>query len=184
MSDDRVIQAKITRAGMRAVFAADNAGLDLKLSHLAIGTGQGTGYVPTGNEVALKSEIQRVAIGGGDYLGDFEILVQAMLDGAPQGWVNEVGIFDQSGALFAIWSEINAPLAYKTAGVPLIVALTLAVSEIPPNALTIVVGGPNVNITIAGPFAQLSAELIRLQRRAVESENARLIPLIQNTWAP
>ncbi len=182
MTDDRVIQAKITRDGMRAVFAASNTGLDLKLTHIAIGTGQNTGYAPTGNEAALRTEFQRAAIGGGDYLGDFEILIQAMLAGAPQGWIHEVGVFTEDGTLFAVWSEINAPIAYKTANVPVIIALTLAVSEIPPGSLTIVAGGPNVNITIAGPFAELSAELIRLQRRAVESENARLVPAIQSTW--
>lgn len=169
---DRVIAAKITRNGMRAVFNATNTGVDLRLSHIAIGTGAGTGYVPTGNEAALKSEFQRVAIGGGDYMADFEILVQAMFDGGTVGWVNEVGIFDETGTLFALWSEVNAPLAYKTAGVPLIIALTLAVSEIPPNSLTIVAGGASVNISIAAPFSTLSAELIRLQKRVLSSDVA------------
>jgi Phage tail-collar fibre protein len=181
---ERTLAARITRAGMREVFAATNNGLDLKISHIGWGTGLNVGYVPTGNETALKSEVQRVAIGGGDYLGDFEILVQAMLDGNPAGWIHEIGVFDEGGTLFAVWSEINAPLAYKSPGVPLIIALTLAVSEIPPNALTIVAGGANVNITIAGPLAQISAELLRLQRRAVETEIARLTPVIQTTYAP
>lgn len=182
MSTDRVISARITRAGMRALFNATQTGVDLKLSHIAIGSGQGTGYVPTGNETALRTEFLRQAIGGGDYLTDFEILVQSLFDGPSTGWVHEVGVFDEGGTLFAIWSEPNAPLAFKTANVPVIIALTLAVSEIPPNSLTIIAGGPSVNIMIAGPFATLSAELLRLQRRAVESENARLIPVIQNTW--
>jgi Phage tail-collar fibre protein len=182
MSDDRVISARITRAGMRALFSATNTGVDLKLSHIAVGTGQGVGYIPTGNETALRTEFQRKPIGGGDYLTDFEILVQAMLDGPSQGWVHEVGIFDEAGVLFAIWSEPNGSLVYKTAGVPVIIALTLAVSEIPPNSLTIIAGGANVNIIIAEPFADMSAEILRLQRRAVQSENARLIPIIQNTW--
>ena len=179
---DRVISAKITRAGMRALFNATQTGVDLKLSHIAIGTGQGSGYVPTGNEGALRTEFLRQAIGGGEYLTDYEILVQALLDGPSTGWVHEVGVFDEAGVMFALWSEPNAPLAFKSVNVPVIIALTLAVSEIPPNSLTIISGGPSVNIFIAGPFAQLSAEIIRLQRRAVESENARLIPQIQTTW--
>lgn len=182
MSNDRVISAKITRAGMRALFNATQTGVDLKLSHIAVGTGQGTGYVPTGNETVLRTEFLRQAIGGGEYLTDFEILVQALLTGPSTGWVHEVGIFDETGVLFALWSEPNAPLAFKSANVPIVIALTLAVSEIPPNSLTIVAGGPSVNIIIAGPFAQLSAEIVRLQRRVLESENARLIPIIQKTW--
>lgn len=175
---DRAIVAKITRTGMRAVFNAANTGLALQLSHIAVGTAAGNGYVPTGNEVALRGEFQRAPIGGGDYVSDFEILVQAMLDGPAQGWIKEVGIFDENGKLFAVWSEVNAPLAYKSNGVPVIIAMTLALSEIPPNSIELIVGGPNVNITIASPFALLSAELLRLQRRAVESENARLTPEI------
>lgn len=183
MSDERAIVAKITRAGMRAVFDATKTGLELKLSHIAIGTGGGTGYVPNGSETKLKSEFQRIPIGGGDYIGDFEILVQAMMDGAAQGWVHEVGVFDENGVLFAVWSEINAPLAYKTANVPLIIALTLAVSEIPPSSLSIVVGGPSVNITVAGPLSTLAAEIVRLQRWVVNSEIIRLTAVINSKWS-
>lgn len=179
---ERIIKARITRAGMRALFSASNTGLDLKLSHIGIGTGGGTGYVTTGGETALKGEFMRVAIGGGEYLTAYEILVQAMIDGANNGWINEVGIYDEAGVLFAVWSEVNAPLAYKSAGIPIIIALTLAVSEIPPNSITIVAGGPSVNITVAGPFARISAEIVRLQRRIVQSEIDRLTPLINTTW--
>jgi hypothetical protein len=179
---DRILSAKITRGGMRAVFNATSTGLDLKLSHIAIGTGAGTGYVPNGNEVRLKNEFQRVAIGGGDYITNFEILVQALFDGAPVGWVHEVGIFDENGVLFALWSEINAPLAYKSNGVAMITALTLAVTEIPPNALTVVAGGASVNIILAEPFAQLSAEVLRLQRIAVQNETQKLTPSFNDRW--
>lgn len=179
---ERVLTAKITRAGMRAVFAANKQGLDLDLTHIAIGTGGGSGYVPNGNETALMSEFERVQIGGGDYLSDFEILVEGLLTGAPAGWVNEVGIFTSAGVLFAVWSEVNAPLAYKTAHVPLVLGLTLAIGDVPPGSLSIVVGAPSVNITIAGPFATLAAELIRLQRRATETEKERVLPIIQTTW--
>lgn len=177
---ERVLNARITRAGMRAVFAANNQGLALDLSHVAIGTGGGSGYVPSGNETALMSEFERAAIGGGEYLSDFEILVQAMLTGTPQGWVNEVGIFTASGVLFAVWSEVNAPIAYKTQSVPLVLGLTLAIGDVPAGSLNIVVGAPSVNITIAGPFAILAAELIRLQRRATETERDIVIPQIQS----
>ena len=179
---ERVLTARITRAGMRAIFAANNQGLDLDLTHIAIGTGGGSGYTPNGNETALMSEFERVQIGGGDYLSDFEILVEGLLTGTPAGWVNEIGVFTSAGVLFAVWSEPNAPLAYKTANVPLVLGLTLAVGDVPPGSLNIVVGAPSVNITIAGPFSALAAELIRLQRRATETETERVLPIIQNTW--
>jgi hypothetical protein len=177
--DARVLSAKITRAGLTALFSADRAGLQLKLAHIAIGTGQANnGYAPTGFETALRGEFQRVAVGGGEAVGETEILVQALFDGAPKGWINEVGIFDEDGVLFALWSEPNAPLAYKSPSVPLVVALTLAVSEIPAGSLTLMVGGPSVNITLAAPLAGIAAEIVRLQRRAVQTECERLDPTI------
>lgn len=185
---ERAIKMKITRNGMRALFASDNAGVQMQLSHIAIGTGGGTGYVPVGNETALRSEFERVPIAGGEYLGPFEILAEGNFAGAASGWINEIGIFAtpenpaDPPVLFALWSEVQAALTYKSANVPVVIGATISLSEIPPNSLTLSVGAPSVNITIAGPFAQLSAEIIRLQRRAVESENARLIPVINTTW--
>lgn len=178
MSEARVIAAKITRVGMAALFAADSQGLALRLSHIALGAGGGTGYVPTGAETALRSEFVRVAIGGGETLAPDEILVQALIDGAAQGWINEIGVFDEDGVLFAVWSEVATPLAYKSAGVPLVVALTLAVAEIPSDRIEIVVGSPSVNITIAAPFADLAAQVVRLQRRVTQSECEKLAPTI------
>lgn len=178
---ERVLTAKLTRAGMRALFNATNTGMRLDLSHIAVGT---SGYVPAGTETALVTEVSRAAIGGGDYLSDFEIMVSGLFTDATAGWVNEIGVFTSTGVLFALWSEVGAPVVYKTANVPLALGLTLAVGDVPPGSLNIIVGAPSVNITIAGPFSTLAAELIRLQRRAIESEVARLMPLITNTAAP
>lgn len=180
MTDDvRVLTARITRAGLTALFAADRSGVQLKLAQIAIGSGQtNNGYPLTGYETALRAEFQRVAVGGGEAIGETEIFVQALFQGAAQGWINEVGVYDEDGVLFALWSEPNAPLAYKSAAVPLIVALTLAVSEVPAGSLTLVVGGPSVNIAVAGPFADMAAQIIRLQRRVTQTECDRLAPTI------
>jgi len=178
---ERVLIARLTRAGLRAVFNATNNGLQLDLTHIALGYAGNAGYVPTGTETALRNEFARVAIGGGEYLGDYEILVEGLFEVTAQAWVHEVGVF-AGDTLVAVWSEVNAPLAYKTAGIPLVIGMTLAIGEVPPNALNIVAGGPSVNITIAGPFAIFAAELIRLQRRATETEKERVVPIIQNTW--
>ncbi|MEQ1670061.1 MAG: phage tail protein [Hyphomicrobium sp.] len=187
---ERTLPAKITRAGMRALFSAQNNGLDLKLSHIAVGragaaagrAGGNGGYLPNGNETALMTEFDRVAIGGGDYLSDYEIMVSGLMVSAPEGWVHEIGIFADDGTLFALWSEVNAPLGYKTPGIQFIVSLTLAVSEVPPNALTIMVGAPNVNITIAGELAVFATELIRLQNRTINADVERYTAEITSTW--
>lgn len=187
MSDERVLIAKITRAGMRALFNAESNGLKLDLSHIAVGRGisadnASRGYVPTGAETELEREFSRAAIGGGDYLGDFEIMVEALMDDATAGWVHEVGVFTSDGTLFAVWSEENNPLAYKTSGVPIAIGLTLAMQEVPPDSINILVGAPNINITVIGPMAFLAASLLRLTIANIKNSNARLIPEIQSTW--
>lgn len=188
---ETTIRARITRAGMRALFNAQSNGLDLKLTHIAIGragayfgpAGGAGGYVPTGLEAALQTEFARAEIGGGDYLGDYEIVISALIDGAAQSWVHEVGIFADDGTLFAVWSEVNNPLAYKSPNQTFLVSLTLAVTEIPPDSLTIIVGAPNVNLTIVNPLAQTQIAIMRILRRITQSEVDRLRPVIQSTWS-
>lgn len=184
----RVLEFEITDGGLSAAFNPTNTGLNMLFSHIALGTGlNGQPYTPTGTETALKSEFMRRPVGSGERIASNEILLQALFDGNEVGVIREVGLFTSTGVLFALWSA--APIGEKYAGVPYIFAESLVLDGInldrfAAGNVSWIAGGPNVNITIAGPFAQLSAELIRLQRRAVQSENARLIPIIQNIWAP
>ncbi len=173
---------KITNIGLAALFNTGNDGLDAAITHIAFGDGDGDGYTPSGNETGLVREKARVAIGGGERVGQFEIEVQALLDEGSSFWIREIGFMLQDGTMLALWSDPQVPLAYKTAGVPLVVAYNLALQGIPPDSITVLATGPQVNITITGPLAQLSAELIRLQRRIVESEIARLEPQITENW--
>ncbi len=178
------LKPKLTSVGLRAVFNASNTGLDAAITHIAFGDGgAGGGYLPTGNETALKNERVRVPVGGGERVSDFQIQVQALLEGSEQFWIKELAFILEDGTHLAVWSDPEKVLAYKTAGVPLAVAYDLALSGVPANSVTIVTSGPQVNLTIGGPLAQLSAEILRLQRRVVESEIARTIPLFSNRWS-
>lgn len=177
---ERIIQAKLTRAGLRAAFAANNAGLQLALSHIGLGTARGAGYAPTGAETALQTEFVRVAIGGGEYLGDFEIALQALFDDASAGWIGEIGVYTDAGVLFAVWSEVGAPLAYKSASVPFVLAMTLAMTDLPAGSVSFVVGAPSVNIMLGEPLTMLATELIRLQRKSIELSVNALQPALAN----
>lgn len=174
---------KITDAGLEALLNANNTGVDAAISHIAFGDANGVRYTPNTYQAALKRERVRVPIGGGEKAGPFEIIVEALLDTGPSFTINEVGFVLDDGTMLAIWADPAISLAYKTAGVPLAVSYNLALAGIPPGSLTLNISGPSVNLSITGPIAQLSAEIIRLQRRAIETENARLIPIIQNTWS-
>lgn len=173
---------RITDAGLEALLNANNTGVDAAISHIAFGDANDERYVPSAFQTALRNERARVPVGGGEKAGPFEIIVEALLDQGPSFTINEVGFILDDGTLLAIWADPDVSLAYKTAGVPLAVSYNLALAGIPPGSLTLNVSGPNVNLTLIGPIAQMSAEIIRLQRRVVESENARLIPEIQSTW--
>jgi hypothetical protein len=142
---NRVIQTTQTRAGMRSLFAADQAGLKAVFSHIAVGS---SGYLPTGEETALQSEFARVEINASEYLSDYELLITGTLEGDTEGWVNEMGLYLEDGTLFALWSEVNAPLAYKSRDLSLTPAFTLALHSLPKNAIEVKVAPSNVTIQI------------------------------------
>ena len=174
---------KITDAGLRAIINAQADGLEARISHIALGDGNGAGYAPTGNETALRNERVRVPIGGGERIAPHELRVEAIVDDGPSFWVREVGFVLEDGTLFALWSDEQTPLAYKTAGVPLAIAYYLALQGVPPDSVSVTLSGPTVNLTVDGPIIALATSIIALQRRAVATEVARLTPQIEAMWA-
>jgi len=172
---------KITDAGLRAIINAQADGLEARISHVALGDAKG--YVPSGSETALRRERVRVPIGGGERIAPHELRVEAIVDDGPSFWVREVGFVLEDGTLFAVWSDPDTPLAYKTAGVPLALAYYLALQGVPPDSVNITISGPTVNLTVDGPIIALAASVIALQRRVVATEVARLTPEIEAMWA-
>ncbi len=179
----RPLVPKITDAGLRGLITAQNDGLEARLSHIALGDANGAGYAPAGNETALRNERVRVPIGGGARIAPHELRVEALVDSGPSFWVREVGFVLEDGTLFALWSDPDTPLAYKTAGVPLAIAYYLALQGVPPDSVSVTVSGPTVNLTVDAPIIASATSIIALQRRLVETEVERLTPLIQAMWA-
>lgn len=177
----RALAFEITDDGLEAAFREDASGLGCVFSHIAIGTGLAqTSYAPTGIETTLRAEFARAAISSGERIGPAEIVLQALIDGPGDGAVREVGLFLSDGTLFGVWS--GAPLGAKGPGVPFLFAATVKLEGIPLDRITIQTSGPTVNIMIVSPFALLSAELIRLQRRAIGQEANDVIAAINQTW--
>ena len=178
---------KITDAGLAAVFNASNDGLEAKISHMAFGdgdTGSGvTGYAPTGHETALRHERARVPIGGGKRLSPHEVEVQALLDTGPELWVTEVGFYLEDGTLFAVWSDPDVKLGFKADGMPLVVALNLALQGVPPDSVNVTISGPSVNITMLENVVSIAANFMRTWRRMMASEVRDLTPVIERMWS-
>ncbi|MFV0386224.1 hypothetical protein [Paracoccus sp. (in: a-proteobacteria)] len=107
-----------------------------------------------------------------------EMAVQALFAGASNtsGIIREVGLFLADGTLFALYA--GEAIGERLAGEDYVFAETIVLAGISLDRVSFIAAAPNVDILIVGPFAQISAEIIRLQRRAVETENLRLTPLI------
>lgn len=178
-----VLQPVITARGLAQLVSTTNQGLDAKITHIAVGDGGGSGYTPARGDIQLRGEKARIAIGGGEAVTSTEFVVSALLEAQSSFWIREVGFIVDNTTFLAIWSDSEAPLQHYQLGQKLILDYYLAVEGIPPGSVTINISNPTINILVAGPLAQMGAEIIRLQRRAVESENARLIPEIQSTWS-
>jgi len=168
------LQPKLTSIGMRAIFNATNTGLNAAITHIAFGDGNDAGYLPSGNETELVNEIVRVPVGGGLLVTDSQIQVQALLDDSASFWMHEVGFILEDGTLLAVWSDPDTPLAYKSDGVPLAVAYDLAFEGLPPNSVTIVTSGPQVNIVQtenwvinASAIARNASDIISIMHRQV-----------------
>lgn len=174
----------ITNAGLEATINASEDGVEAKITHIAFGDAGGNAnrYDAIATQTELVRERVRIPVGGGQRVSPFEIAIEALLDSGPTFTINEIGFVLEDGTFLAIWASSEFSLAVKTAGIPMALVYNLALSGIPPGSVTINISNPNINILVAGPLAQFGAEIIRLQRRAVESENARLIPEITSTW--
>lgn len=180
---DRLLPARITRAGLASALAASNSGIKVRLTHVAIGrglavSGGNNGYTPTALETALKAEFGRYLVGTTEYLAPNEAVVSAYCDGAAQGWINEVGFFTDEGVLFALWSEPDAPLAYKTTNVGVAVAFTLGFTELPDDLVQFVVGAPNIAITVVGPTSNIVRAVAQLQRETIQTVGAEQMAII------
>lgn len=177
----RVLTFEITDAGLAAVFDPTNSGLQMTLSHIALGKGvNDRSYTVQGTETALKGEFMRRAIGGGSRIASNEISVQALFDGAETGVIREIGVFTSTGKLFALWS--GAAIGEKYADVPYIFAQTLVIDGINLDRVTWIAAAPNVNIIMAEPIAQLAIANLRHMRRTIESEELRVVPVIKSKF--
>ena len=124
----------ITSAGLNAVFNAQNNGLDATITEIALGD---SAWTPDNTATALQNEKRRITVSGERIKGS-QIHLTGVEDGTSlEYWVREVGFYLADGTLLAIWSNANQALAYKSAGVDLLLAFDLVLSALPANSVTV-----------------------------------------------
>ncbi|SDR15350.1 phage tail protein [Pseudovibrio sp. Tun.PSC04-5.I4] len=155
----KAINPTLTRAGMRAIFNASDAGLHAKITHLAFGSSR---YTPTGTENGLKSEKARIEIVGSRYLDDFQMEITAKIDGPTGFTLAELGVMLEDGTLLAVWSDPDTPLAQYTPGVPIAFSFVLALSSLPQDIIK-VTGDVDLQLFFGEEFTQLGTALIGMQ---------------------
>ena len=159
------ITPTITDAGLNAILSASKQGLQGDITHIALGDGGGDGYEPDPGADELRNERIRVPVGGGERTGPATITLQALVEASPAFWVREVGFVLSDGTLFAVWSDEDTPLLYKTADGEVVIALTLKLTGVPENSVNVVVSGPYVNIIFDREFALIIANQARMMRQ-------------------
>lgn len=159
----------ITDAGLQAVFTASSTGVQAEIDQIGLGVGR---YTPNASLTTLQSEQQRVTVAGGERTGPKTIALGAIVQGITEYWINEVGFYLTDGTLFAVWSDPERSLAFKSADTDLILSFDLALLALPADSVSVVSSAPEIHLSVVAEFsalavADLSAmnSLLKLQQR-------------------
>ncbi|PMN73152.1 phage tail protein [Enterovibrio norvegicus] len=155
----------ITTRGLAAVFNGQNTGLSAEITHIALGE---HGRTPSKNEVGLTKERMRIPVADGARIDDHQIHLTGLADGETEFWVREIGFMLADGTMLAVWSDTN-PLAYKSAEVPLLLALDLVLAALPANSVNVTGTGANLSLAAWGEqLATVAAANVGNMARHVE----------------
>ena len=126
----------ITNSGLAKHAAASLGGAPINLTHLAVGDSNGTSYNPVATATALQNERYRTTLTYVQIDGSNpnQLIVEAVInETVGPFYVREVGVFDSSGALFAIgkFPETFKPNLPSGSGKKLYVRMILAFASSP-----------------------------------------------------
>jgi hypothetical protein len=153
--------------GLQALWLKTKDGLQGRITHIALGD---AGYTPNQNMTGLRSERARYPVADGKDQGK-QLHITALADGPAEFWVREVAFILESGATLALWSDPDKPLAYKAAGVDLLLAYDLVLSALPPGSVTVQSTGAGLSLTMAEEVAALATGQISEMHRGVTRDD-------------
>lgn len=103
----------LTKLGAELFANATALGVQLKLTHMAVGDGNGSIPNPIATQTKLINEVQRAAINtlSVDKNNPNQIIAEQVIPEAEGGWfIHEIGLYDDKGNLIAVG---NCPPTYK-----------------------------------------------------------------------
>ena len=162
------LQPVITKAGLAAVFNATRTGLAAEITHVVLGD---RAYTPSADQIVLGRQLAKYPIVGGEKLSSTLLHLTAVADGESAFYVREIGFLLSDGTLFAVWSSTTEVLAYKAAGIDLLLAYDLSLAALPANSVTINSIGAGLSLSLAAPFAALAAAQVAAQFRDLKQQD-------------
>ncbi|WP_437887764.1 phage tail-collar fiber domain-containing protein [Phytobacter sp. V91] len=105
--------ALLTERGAVKLAAATALGNQVKITHMAVGDGNGALPTPTASQTALVNEKRRAALNSLtiDPANPSQIIAEQVIPEGDGGfWIREIGVYDDDGELIAV---SNSPETYK-----------------------------------------------------------------------
>ncbi|MFG0917916.1 phage tail protein [Pseudomonas sp. CJQ_11] len=158
----------ITKAGLAAIWNATSTGFQAEIAYIGLGS---QGYTPTVDQKALRGQVGKYPVAGGEQLSSSLIHLTTLVDDEKAFWVREVGFFLSDGTLFAVWSSTGDPLTYKPAGGNILLAYDLSLEALPAESVTIVANTAGLNLTLAEPLAAQATALLAEMLRGTKQQD-------------
>lgn len=136
------MQVVITDAGLAEIVNAEQSGTaPVVLAYVGVGTGK---YEVSGTQTELREEIKRVDTIKGGAVGDNTIHITATDSTGDAYDVYEVGVYTESGVLFAVYSQ-DTPIVRKASGSEMMIAIDIVLINGNPDSVTV----PETNFVLA-----------------------------------
>ncbi|MGE0081998.1 MAG: phage tail protein [Thiohalomonadaceae bacterium] len=167
----------ILESGLQAIWRATHDGIAAQITHVALGD---AGYTPTQRQIGLVHERARYPIADGELMTPNRIHLTALADDGAEFWVREVGFVLSDGTVFAVWSHPSTPLAYKAAGVELLLAYDLELTAVPAGSVVVQSTGAGLSLAFSPEFAAFATAQIDAmtrdlaQRERIDALEARI----------
>ena len=159
------MKTTITEAGRAAAVNAADSGLSIKLTHMAVGSGE---VEPTEAATALTSEKERVEITSAVQIDPATLQLGALLESSLVYRVREIGFFSEDDTLFAIAYRASG-IVEKAADIPYPVQFNLDLTGIPEESVTVDVS-LNLDLAFLGPIAAQATNLAGVTMRQIDQE--------------